>query len=296
MNNVRISQISPQRWHHKKPEKSNQFCLYCGAYVGGGSITASNEEHLIGRRFVPKGTMENSFNFSFRCCVSCNGRKADIERHVSSFTLLSSPSLETNEIARLSAESKAYDDYHPETKVTMGDAIEQQSLEFEYGGATIKLGFTCRTPAASNYIPELAIYHIQGLFSLITSNGLPPDHNIQLISKDEIQVHKIYPHTDWGNPELVEIIRRAALLPVCTSLHTGQGHFRACLRQSENGGWFWALEWNKSLRVVGSIYTVEEVTSLFMDLPELRWNALPDGSGKMRQEQPSPDLGELLFP
>lgn len=285
----------PIKWYHRDPGKSNQHCLYCGAFVGSGSATASNEEHLIGRRFVPKGTMENAFNFSFRCCLFCNGRKAEIERHISSFSLLRSPSLATNEIARRSAATKASNDFHPETKVRMGDAIEKQTLEFKFGGATFTFGLTGQTPAATNYIPELAAYHIQGLFSLLTACGPPPDHQIRLLPIDQIQVQGFHPHSDWGNPQLVEIIRRTASLPLCASLHSGQDHFRACLRRSENDGWFWALEWNKSLRVVGSIYTAGETSPLFMELPELRWRNLPDGSGRMRQEQHSPDLGELLF-
>ena len=68
------------------------------------------------------------------------------------------------------------------------------------------------------------------------------------------------------------------------------------MRRSETAGWFWALEWNKSLRVVGGINHVGETNPLFEDLPALDWMRLPDGSGFSRRELGVPDLGNILFP
>lgn len=283
-------------WYNRDPSRSNQHCLYCGEFVGADSSIESDEEHLIARRFVPKGLMENTFNFSFRACKPCNGRKADIERHVSSVTLLSSPAVALNEKARRSAERKAVQDFHPETRVRMGDAIERQTVEFKLGGASLKFGFTGPSPAAKNFIPELASYHIQALFSLLTMPGNHLTDEIRILPLDQFQVFDSYPHADWGNPQLVEITQRAATWPCWRTIETGDGHFRACLRRSENSGWFWALEWNKSLRIVGGINHPGEKCPIFEKLPILEWKALPDGSGRFREEQGSPDLGDLLFP
>src|SRR5947209_19886080 len=82
----------PVTWYNKDLTKSNQYCLYCGDFLGIGSEVASDKEHLIGRNFVPKGSLDSGgFNFIFRACQSCNGRKSSAERHISSVTLFNSP-------------------------------------------------------------------------------------------------------------------------------------------------------------------------------------------------------------
>jgi 5-methylcytosine-specific restriction endonuclease McrA len=68
-------------WFNKNPAYSNQHCLYCGSPVGERATIVSDEEHLIGRNFVPTGTLRGGgFNFIFRSCRECNGRKGDLWR------------------------------------------------------------------------------------------------------------------------------------------------------------------------------------------------------------------------
>lgn len=284
------------KWFKRDPARSNQHCLYCGAFVGAGSTVESNEEHLIGRKFVPKGTMENAFNFSFRTCRPCNAEKARLEGHVSSVTLLGSPSVDVDENARRSAERKAVGDTHPETGMKMGEAIERQAVEYKFGPATFTFGMIGRSPAAKDSVPLLASFHIQALFSLITKAGNDASGEVRLLPLNQFHVFNSYPHTDWGNPQLVEITQRAASWPCKVVIRSGDGHFLACLRRSDKQGWFWALEWNKSLRIVGGINFEDETTPLFENLPILVWRPLPDGSGRIREEQRSPDLGAMLFP
>lgn len=79
-------------WFERSGKLSNRYCLYCGVAVGGETDAPSNKEHLIGRNFVPAGSMgAEAFNFLFRACVPCNARKAVAERHVSSVTLINGP-------------------------------------------------------------------------------------------------------------------------------------------------------------------------------------------------------------
>jgi hypothetical protein len=284
------------KWFNRDPSRSNQHCLYCGSHVGEDSAIASDEEHLVGRNFVPKGTMGNAFNFSFRACRPCNARKANLERHVSSVTLLNSPSVASDGIARRAAERKAVGDTHPETRVKMGDAIARQTAEFSFGPASFNFGLSGPSPAAKNYIPELASYHIQALFTLVTTPESRTPENVRLLPLDRFRVFGSYPHSDWGNLQLVEIGKRAASWPCRVAILTAGGFFRACLRRHESDGWFWALEWNKSLRVVGGIHLPEENNPLFENLPALDWKPLPDGSGFFRREQGHPAHGDILFP
>lgn len=99
-----------------------------------------------------------------------------------------------------------------------------------------------------------------------------------------------------GNLQLVEITGQAASWPCRVAILTASGFFRACLRRHESAGWFRALEWNKSLRVVGRINHPEENNPLFENLPALDLKPLPDSWGFLRREHGEPECADILFP
>jgi hypothetical protein len=56
--------------------------------------------------------------------------------------------------------------------------------------------------------------------------------------------------------------------------------------QLPGDGWFWAFEWNKSVRVAGSIAHPGIEPRIFESLPEAGTVPLPDGRGLYRLEVP----------
>ncbi len=62
----------------------NKTCIYCGTSQVADSTTW---EHVIGRRFVPKGTLNGRWNLIAQCCSPCNGKKADLENDISAILL-----------------------------------------------------------------------------------------------------------------------------------------------------------------------------------------------------------------
>lgn len=68
-----------------KPVKlKNLTCVYCSTVL---SKVKSNDEHVIGRKFVPKGTLNNYWNLIVRACEVCNNKKSDLEDDISSITM-----------------------------------------------------------------------------------------------------------------------------------------------------------------------------------------------------------------
>lgn len=119
MNGIfRHKQKQPVSWFHKKPSESNQYCLYCSTFVGDGASIRSDKEHLIGREFVPTGSLNvgNRFNFIFRACEQCNNEKSNIERHISSISIFNRPARYESEEINSLAVRKASKDYHPNKK------------------------------------------------------------------------------------------------------------------------------------------------------------------------------------
>lgn len=290
---------NPTNWFHASPAKSNQRCPYCHRFVGEGSPIPSNREHLIGTAFVPKGTLGgDAFNFIFRACTDCNAEKSIAEGHVSATTLWNSPAAADDPTLAALATRKATGDFHPtERGKRVKDAATTHSTEYHFAGATFTFTMIAPPQLARNDVLLTTCRHVQGLFYLLTNATPLDDATNRLLSPQEIHLLGYYSSRDWGNAWLREVQERAAAWPCYATIHTAQGFFRAIMRASDRDeeGWFWALEWNKSVRVVGAISNPDEVPVLFRDLPALNWEVLPNGTERRRLETPIVEADDKLF-
>lgn len=287
----------PIVWYHQDRRKGNQNCLYCGVFVGAHSTVPSDKEHLIGRNFVPSGSFAGSrFNFIFRSCRSCNAEKALAERHASSVTLFNSsarirPSIDT--LARRKAEK----DFHPRKRgVPIKDAGDTHSVSFVGAGLSVSFEMTSPPQLDSAYWRSLASFHVQALFSLITTKDPRVPADTSLLDPELIHYFGNFPETDWGNARLLEVVQRSSVWPCYANINAAGGYFKAVLRRSpENSvGWFWALEWNRSTRVIGTIGMRGKMPELFHHLPDPDWIQLP-GNRRMYAETALPPENDTLF-
>jgi hypothetical protein len=58
----------------------NVTCPYCGTALTSKTRT---KEHVIGRRFVPVGSLDREWNLILQACGPCNRHKADLEDDIS---------------------------------------------------------------------------------------------------------------------------------------------------------------------------------------------------------------------
>jgi len=65
----------------------NVTCPYCGIEL---TKETQSKEHVIGRRFVPKGTLNNCTNIRLFACTPCNNLKSDLEDDISAISLYNS--------------------------------------------------------------------------------------------------------------------------------------------------------------------------------------------------------------
>ena len=210
----------------------------------------------------------DAFNFVFRACVDCNSRKAVAERHLSSVTLLNGPGRLSDERAADAAARKAVRDFHPAMPgVPMGQASETDRIKFAGQGCEIEFGFIAPPQAIQSYVVDLALRHAQGFFSLLTTQDYRT--TISLLPPPQVQLLGAYPRSDWGHPWVAEVTRRVSSWPCRANVTSADGYFKAIFRRHELEGWFWAFEWNKHLRVLGSI--AHGRAELFDGLPNEGW-------------------------
>lgn len=271
----------PTVWYHKVPVKSNKHCLYCGRIVGENSELKSNKEHLIGRNFVPKGKFKTGqeFNFIFRGCKICNRQKGKLERHISSITIFNSPSrLKDSKVNKI-ALRKGNQDYHPDKSGTkIKNSSEGLDLKFNKF-----LKFSALGPPQLNpsYVKRLSVYHIKGLFSLITSNNPLETEGTKIIPSEQILFFNFFNQRDWGNKQLQEVTSRVKNWPCPARIITADSFFKAIFKISEDHeNWFWALEWNKYLRIIGGINATGNTPSIFKNLPSLNWKYVVNINGE----------------
>jgi len=262
--------------------------------VGEGSAVESNKEHLIGREFVPTGEFGegNLFNFIFRTCKECNDEKSNVERHISSVSLFNSPARQDSQTHNNLAHRKAAKDYHPNKKgILVKDSGDEFSVVGRFGCISMNFGISGPPQGDPRYIELLAFRHIQGIFSLITSRNPHAAEGTNLLSHKYFHFFGSYNHADWGNSYLLEIMDRARKIPCYANINTANGFFKAIMRKNKggNGEWFWALEWNKSYRIVGAIAQPNNTSNVFRDLPNLNWRELGiqnEIKTRMREESP----------
>lgn len=147
-----------------------------------------------------------------------------------------------------------------------------------------------------NAVRVLAFRHIQGIFSLVaTQDPRAPKQprSSPGMSSASSPVTRI---VTGATPQLLEVVKRVDGYERVADFTTADGFFRASLRPGPDGApWFWALEWNQSLRVIGWIGDSKEPPDPFQNLPGLTWHQL-DANTRIRYEVPLPDDAEdLLF-
>jgi hypothetical protein len=279
-------------WFAATPEYSNACCLYCGRSLRGPGAPESDKEHLIARNFVPAGTMAGSaFNFIFRACRECNARKANAERHVSSVTLYNSPARRDDGRAENAAARKGQGDFHPQKSGTLvQDAHENLTIKGSFGQASFSFGMVAPPQVNMNLAGELAFCHVQGMFALITTEDYREPQKMRLLPQEQFIWFDWYPHEDWGNPQAVEIGRRVQDWECLAAIVSADGYFKATLRRSVQS-WFWALEWNRQLRLFGGIS--DSRMPLFEGLPEEKW--MPTPQGRARRQVPLDPASDRLF-
>lgn len=287
------SGLATVNWFHRNPKRSNQHCVYCGGFVGFGASIESDKEHLINRRIAASGLLADSkaFNFIFRACRPCNAEKADLEEHISAVTLLTSPGRE-DPVIDAAARAKAAVSFDRRHRRPIG----QVRNTFNIALGPVSFGLVSAAQADPKAIRLLAFRHVQGVFSLCTSPDPRRSETTRLLSGAKFGFFDAYPYRDWGNPKLLEIARRTYGYARLAEITTADGFFRIALRPGPDGGpWFWALEWNQNLRVVGWIGDPFDPPAPFQNLPPLTWYRTSP-TERIRQETPlAKDAEDLLF-
>lgn len=229
---------------------NNVTCPYCAVRLDARSRT---KEHVIGRRFVPKGKLNGQWNLILYACQPCNNRKADLEDDISAITLQpdawgvshhGEPAVDDE------ARRKSLNSLSRKTRKRVSESNEQLKVESSLShGLKATFNFTAPPQIDQERAFELARLQLLGLYYMQTyliderhGHCWPGGfHSLKLVTQ-----------RDWGNVTMRAFMAETQTWDLRLHLVTADGFFKATTRRHPDANlWSWAFEWNYSTRLVG---------------------------------------------
>lgn len=278
---------------------NNLSCPYCGETFS--DARAPTKEHVIGRRFVPKGLLDKQWNLILQACEGCNSAKAELEDDISAITM--HPSMlgwtgDEHPALRQDALRKARNSIHRSTKKPVADSSQDFNITFRGEGLSIKFSGAAPPQLNPRRAYDLALLQWRALFYWMTY-----DRSKQLgqwWTATEFLPVSVTRRGDWGNPlnrHFMDTSKEWAQLVLCGTAH---GCFKASIKRFQDEPLFaFATEWNEAFRVCGFAGTRELLKPIHQDFPELQFHDMRDHSGNViarhRAETPLATEDDTMF-
>ena len=149
----------------------NATCVYCGQVFDQDHPWT--KEHVIGRRFVPRGALDSDWNLLVRACQPCNNGKADLENDISALTMqpdVFGRYLRDDPAFIAEAKRRAEGAHSRRTRRKVKDSAEQfmVSVPFLVPGSTATFTFNSAPQTDCERVFRLAAAHVQGFFYFLT--------------------------------------------------------------------------------------------------------------------------------
>lgn len=275
---------------------NNATCPYCGQVVEKGP--GSDKEHVIGRKFVPKGTLNGAWNLIVRACRRCNGEKSDLENDLSVITMHP----DTN--GRYATDdARHHDEVRRKAKaisrrtgkpVSAGEA----PLVIRGGFGPMQMTFTMQMPpqADEDRLFHLARLQLQALFYFLTYNRVTRRGGFWRGNLHRLACVR---RQDWGNPHLRWFEAKTADWALRLFSITADGFYKVWIRKKPDAElWAWAIEWNQNFRLAGFFGDEATARMLAKTAPILDFSTVHESASeyfRMRIEVPLTEEDDRLF-
>ncbi len=275
----------------------NVRCAYCGGALMNSNTT---RDHVVGRRFVPKGKLNGQWNLIVNACQQCNNKKSDLENDIAAITLL--PDLtgrfpHDDAAAMEEARRRAPKAVSRRTRKPVQQSNERQKLKGSLGsGIGVTFDFVSPPQIDEDRAFELARLHLTALFFMRTYNHetghggwwLHGFHPVLFVRRE-----------DWGSPIMRSF--SAAIDGWDWRLHavTADGFFKAATRRHPSAEcWAWAIEWNHSHRLIGFFGERDAAQEIVNSFQHQRMHAIyeaPNQPLRYSRDTPLPEADDTLF-
>ncbi len=257
-----MHQLSPR----SRVRLGNSACAYC--HKPFDQDVCSEEEHVIGKSFVPKGTVPARGNLIVNACRPCNEAKARLENDLSAIIMRPDPLQRFPSDSRLVAEAIRK---QTARSVRTGKAVRESAEELTIQaqimpGVTLSTNMIGGPQMDQHRVHRLAFFHVSAFFYWATFDA------------DERRGRPIQSFTpiagvaraDWGNARMLGFQSLIGTWPHDVHAVGAEGYFKTVIRRAVEPVqplWGWASEWNRAFRVIGFFGDADAVASAVQRLP-----------------------------
>jgi len=275
----------------------NVTCVYCGYEFKEKEWT---KEHVVSRKFVPKGKFNGEWNLIVRACEKCNGQKSDLENDISAITMQPDASgryaTDDRDLIK-EAKRKAKKSISRRTKKPVEASAENIKFTVPFtSGGSMNFDMTAPPQMEDKRMFELARLQLMGFFYMLTYNKEE--------KKGYFWVGEYSPlleaiRDDWGNPVHKWFMNLVKDWEPRLMFVGADGFFKASIRRSPEAElWSWALEWNYNYRLVGFFGNPEATKETSKEIPPLdikHVTNIHNGNIRMRTNVPLKDEEDCMF-
>jgi len=219
----------------------NNTCVYCGTKLDSKTKT---KEHVIARKFIPKGKLNNQWNLIANACIGCNECKGILEDDISAITMQykSKDSSLTKE-----AQRKGKGSTNKLTGKKVLDSLGTSTSDYDIARIPYDIIGTAQCKVWRVY--KLAKAHIIAFYYLTTYNKKINSGNILT---DPFYYIIVSNRLNWGNSLNTIFASIVYDWNIIFNKDTAKGYFKTTIKKQPNINCHsWALEWNKNFRIIG---------------------------------------------
>lgn len=249
----------------------NKTCVYCGIKLSDENRT---KEHVIGRKFIPKGQLNKNWNLIVYACTSCNNEKSELE----------------NDISAISMQPNSYGQYADSSEILRTESLRKgKSISKLTGQAVNKsknklhmkvksdnykdamIIFDGPPQVETNRLYLLAKFHMMAIFYLTTYDSIKLTGSFW---RGSFMPVLDTCNGDWGNVVNIDFMRKVKTWEPRFLISSDGLYFKAVMRKNPDyDNWSWALEWNKNYRLIGffgDVAPVEEICKKFRKIEKIK--------------------------
>lgn len=277
----------------------NATCVYCGSDL---EATGFTKEHVIGRRFVPKGSLDGCWNLIVRACPACNAEKSDLEDDISALTLAygtSGPLVKADPLFAAELDRKTRGSISRQTGRAVAVSGETMVIRTALWSNVVLTARMSSPPRVDHErVFALALFQVRAFFYRISYSS---DSSTGRQWPGIFVPVMLAPHSNWGEQVIVEFSRVTRSWPYRLIGVTANGYFKVSIRKHPEEGaacWAWALEWNQSFRVVGFFGKLEPAMAdgwSFKERLKRIVSRHPEGFSALGLEKPVDPRDDTLF-
>lgn len=288
-----LTSYSPSR----RIVRRSGFCAYCGHAFRPGE--RGEDEHVIGRRFVPRGTLAGQWNLILTSCGACNDIKSELENDVSAITMqpdglgqfvCDDPRLIAEATRKARTTNRRTGRFVSEPEAPL-------NITGRFGPMRMKFSFTHPAQCDDARLFQLARLQLAGFFSMLTWQD---DQQRGFYWPGAYMPIVVVRKEDWGNPLLSWVEQTAANWELRLFAIAADGFYKVWIkrRPGDPAVWAWALEWNRNFRLAGFFGEEEALRELADQAPRLEVETLHESSNsfsRFRRETPVAEADDDLF-